>query len=162
MWCILFTTLLSFRLDLSFFLKNQTNPFQYKQLLLEIINSYPNTTKCYTDGSKLNHKTACSYSIENSVFSHRLRNSYSVFSAELAAIYFCLEAILQTSKSNLPRNFLIFSDFKHPYPKNQCPISNPTVLNNYQLTLIWIPGHISIPGNERVSPTASFRSFHFH
>ena len=48
---------------------------------------------CYTDGSKTNNRTGLVYSINNNLYSNRHRNSASVFTRELRAIYLTLHIL---------------------------------------------------------------------
>ena len=75
---------------------NTTDHFHIETLL----NEYPDYTLCLTDGSKLKNKTAYAYSISGTIPSHRIRNTASVFAAELMAIFSCLSHLTQLSPNS--------------------------------------------------------------
>ncbi|XP_026682882.1 uncharacterized protein LOC113469414 [Diaphorina citri] len=87
--------------------KKDTPPVVFQQLFAGVINSkYVNHTICYTDGSKTMNSTSCAYSINDVISSSQLNPVNSIFSAELIAIYLCLEAITVHPSDH----FLIVSD----------------------------------------------------
>jgi len=73
--------------------KKSTSPITYRDRFQSLIINYPNSKICYTDGSKTNNRTGITYSIFNNLFSKRHRNSASVFTTELQAIYLTLQHI---------------------------------------------------------------------
>ena len=46
------------------------------------INSFKKSTICFTDGSKIHNRSGFAYSIGNSIYSHRHRNSASVYTPQ--------------------------------------------------------------------------------
>ena len=81
-------------LSLTQYPKSATPPSSYRRLIQEIINSFKKPTVCFTDGSKIHNRSGFAYLIGNSIYSHRHRNSASVYTTELQAICDCLEQIL--------------------------------------------------------------------
>jgi len=71
-----------------------------------ILQEYPDHTHCYIDGSHINHKTSCAYSVAGSIHSFPLYNSSSIFTAELVAILSCIQSLSHNPASN----FLILTD----------------------------------------------------
>ena len=95
------------------------------QNLQEIYLQYPNSTKCFTDGSKSLNKTACAFSIDSEISSFRIYNHISVASAERFAIYLCLKSlrrrpdiesaiILTDSLSTLPSHYRLNNPANSP------------------------------------------------
>ncbi|ESO11720.1 hypothetical protein HELRODRAFT_166738 [Helobdella robusta] len=94
-----------------------------------------------------------------------LPNHASIFTAEIIAIQMAIKFI---SKSN-SKNFMIFSDslstvtaLKQYRPQHNLIIQtqnrihdNLTDNNGKKITLMWIPSHIGIQGNEEVDQLAS-------
>ena len=77
------------RLDLADIPK--TSNAIYKQHIKSIISSEFSThLPCFTDGSKSGPKVGYAYSIQEDISFYRLRNSASIFTAELTAIFSCL------------------------------------------------------------------------
>jgi len=76
---------------------------------LEIINDFPDTTLCFTTGSKISNRIGFAYSIGDPTFSYHHRASASILSAELQTNFQCLEHILALP---IPPShiFLIVSD----------------------------------------------------
>ena len=121
----------------------------------------------YSDGSKSRLKTGQSYSIQGSVVTHRLRNSASIFTAELSAILSCL---IQLSQRTPPQNlrYLIVSDslssrlsLQDSYTTN--PITQRIHIllhslssNNSSVCFIWIPGHIDLPDHDILPKSAPY------
>jgi len=89
--------------------KNFTIATVYRSLFLEILNSFPGAILCFTDESKIGDRTGFAYSISNQIFASRHRNSASILTVELQAIFQCLEKILSTPFPQ-PDSFLIVSD----------------------------------------------------
>jgi len=84
-----------FNLQLTELHKKSTSPITYdRDHFQSLIINHPNSNICYTDGFKTNNKTGFAYSINNKLYSKRHRNSASVFTTELQAIYLTLEHIL--------------------------------------------------------------------
>ena len=81
------------RLDLTNLQKSNNN--EYKSLLSQIIAEYPDHILSYIDGSKSLLKTGYAYSIQGNITAKRMRNSASIFTAELTAIYFCPSHLAQ-------------------------------------------------------------------
>ena len=128
------------------------------------LDKYKNFTMCFTDGSKMGENTGCAYSIGGEVKRIKLTEINSVYTAELVAIFKCLE---QISESSTKAQFLILSDSLSALTALRDVFStNPLVqrihiLYNYihnstELTVKyhWIPSHIGITGNERVDAAA--------
>ena len=73
--------------------KDTTNPEVYKQAFFEITSRHPNYVQIFTDGSEVDEKVAAaavSSVAPNSLFSRRLRDHCSIYTAELQAILFAL------------------------------------------------------------------------
>ena len=99
--------------------------------------------------SKSQLKTGHAYSIHNSIISHRLRNSSSIFTAKLSAIYSCLSQLAQ-----LPPNlkYIILSDSLAFLSSIQDP--HHPILSYIRISFIWIPGHIDLPDHDVVDQAA--------
>ena len=79
--------------------------------LYEIISPFLNPVLCYTDGSKIKNRLGFAYKINNQTFSHRHRNLASIFTAQLPAIFNCLESIISLPPTTHPRPYLIISSY---------------------------------------------------
>ncbi|KAI5715377.1 hypothetical protein M8J77_015106 [Diaphorina citri] len=143
--------------------KSDTAPVVFQKMFHEVINiKYANHTICFTDGSKSPDVTGCAFSIGDMVQSTLLNPINSIFSAELIAIFLCLEAIID-SPSN---QFLIVSDSRSALAAlANVRFSNPLVtkvfstwsylkLCDKEVSFIWCPSHCGIRGNEIVDVAA--------
>lgn len=135
----------------------------YRALIAEIMAEYPNHTVCFTDGSRTEGKTGYAYSIGHLTIKKRMRNSASVFSAELSAIHACL---IQLTRRPPHQNYILLSDSLSSLTSlKDNSSSNPIVQRilltlhtltsiNSTITFIWIPGHVGLPGHEKVDQAA--------
>ncbi|WP_179116290.1 ribonuclease H family protein, partial [Solemya velum gill symbiont] len=143
-------------LSLHDYLKTTTSPLVYRSLFAEVRDRYPSHTPIYTDGSKDTNCAAAAAFFEGSIFSSRLPDFSSIYSAELHAILLVLPHLF-TSTSN---DFILFSDsLSSLQALSHFNIKNPLILQIIELyhtlqskgkSLIfcWIPGHTGILGNE--------------
>ncbi|KAI5708247.1 hypothetical protein M8J77_018932 [Diaphorina citri] len=143
--------------------KKDTPPVVFQQLFAGVINSkYENYKICYTDGSKTMNTTSCAYSIDDVISSSQLNPVNSIFSAELIAIYLCLEAIIVHPSDR----FLIVSDSRSALAAlSNVSFTNPLVskvyycwnllkTRNKDVHFLWCPSHCGIRGNEAVDEAA--------
>ena len=79
--------------SLSEYKKSETNPAVFKQKFFEIKQAKHSTIDIYTDGSKDQNKVAAAAVIEHDVFSARLPNEATIFTAEAKAIQLAFEYI---------------------------------------------------------------------
>lgn len=134
-----------------------------------IHNHFDNHLKVFTDGSKLNSdQVGCAFFIPdfNVRRQYRLNNNISIFSAEFFAIYMALSflndlprpltqvVILTDSKSVLES--LNNSSSKNRYDLQlECKILIDQIIKKgTDLTLLWIPSHVGITGNDIVDKEA--------
>jgi len=137
--------------------KKSTIAFIYRSHLLEIVNASPDTTLCFTDGSKIGNRIGFAYSIGNQTFSYRHRAFTSILSAKLHAIFQCLEHILAYPIP--PSHTLTVSDslsaltavanFHSTHPLVTRIHTMLTTLPSASLTVsfVWVPSHRGIQGN---------------
>uniref|UniRef100_A0A8D8UMM8 RNase H type-1 domain-containing protein n=1 Tax=Cacopsylla melanoneura TaxID=428564 RepID=A0A8D8UMM8_9HEMI len=154
-------------LCLAEFKKDVTPPIVFQTKFNESINTkYPNNILCFTDGSKTRDVTNCAFSIDNLVSSSSLNPINTIFSAELLALYLCLEAI----KESTSINFLVISDSKSALTAvSNIQFANPLVSKVYttwedtkglgkNVTFMWCPSHCGIRGNETVDNAARYHN----
>jgi len=132
-------------------------------LIANINNEYLDHIIWYTDGSKANSKTGYAFSIHDLIVSNRLRNSASVFTAELNAILTCLSYLTH----RLPRdNYLLLTDSLSSLQSLRNTASTNAITQRIHIVLqtlstiqssvifIWIPGHTGHPQHDRVDQAA--------
>ena len=95
-------------LGLSVFSKHNTNPSFFLDKYRLLKNRYTNHHFIYTDGSKTDEAVAAAAVCNGIVFSSRLPNAASIFSAEAKAILLALNFI----ECTFHNQFVIFSDSK--------------------------------------------------
>ncbi|KAL1446356.1 hypothetical protein WDU94_009861, partial [Cyamophila willieti] len=143
--------------------KDVTAPIIYQSKFNEVLHTkYPNNMLCFTDGSKTRDATNCAFSIAGSVSSSSLNPINTIFSAEMLAIYLCLQAIKQSNHTN----FLVISDSKSALTAlSNIQFTNPLVSKVYTtweqtkqlnkiVSFMWCPSHCGIRGNEIVDTAA--------
>lgn len=133
------------------------------QRMKVILLQYPAYTHCYTDGSRRKNRTGYAYSIGQSMYSFRMRNTASVFTAELMAIYSCLQSISCLAPN---RKFLIITDAlsslqaiadthsTQPIVQRILLVMHALSISNIHITLLWTPSHIGLAGNDAVDVAA--------
>lgn len=119
----------------------------------------------FTDGSKLDGSTGFGVYNTRHTTIHKLKEPCSVYVAELAAIIYTLEFI----ETLPPDHYFIISDslssieairsmklakhsshFLHRILEKLSALAK----NNYRITLVWVPSHCSIQGNEEADSLA--------
>ncbi|XP_025198492.1 uncharacterized protein LOC112596882 [Melanaphis sacchari] len=148
--------------ELSKYSKDDTAPIIYKQHLCSITSRFHDCTKIYTDGSKMENGVGEAVVVQDHVSMLRLPNFCLIYTAEAMAISFALDliktkcihkaVILSDSLSTL-RSIENISNPNEIARKIQNQIYNLTQ-TGYSITLIWIPSHNQIPGNERADEIA--------
>lgn len=153
------TSNFSVNLSLTSHLKAETCPQKFKLISLDTINKHSNHEILYTDGSKTQNAVGWGYSSYLETRNGRLNKHTSVQSAELVAIYMALKA----SRKSKFENVLICSDslsslmsIQNIYSKNSLvqKIQEQISKSNKTFTLLWIPGHVGIIGNEEADVLA--------
>ena len=136
--------------------KQETSSEIFKQIFLEIHETYKTYEEIYTDGSKEGEKVAAAAATPSSIHVSRLSKFSSIFSAEAKAIELALTYALR-SRTN---KFIIYSDSKsvlqgilHCRPKNPSIVKVTELYTKAfhkgkQIVLCWVPSHIGIRGNE--------------
>ena len=141
--------------------KQNTYPDEYKEKFERIRRNWPGFKEIYTDGSKLNEQASSAMVTENNIFSKRLPDYASIFSAEVEALQMALRYIQISAQ----KQFMIFVDSKSVLEAiSNINLDNPKIVAFLQLhhevakdnTIVfcWIPSHIGIVGNEKADKAA--------
>ena len=169
---------LSVNLTLTEYENKHKNPVLLKSVAMQLIDSYKSYIPIYTDGSKYpDGRTGIGlyspfFPFKNSnfkeyLFSYRITDNQSIYTAELIAIKFALDTIhVVENQLNYTNNFIIYSDSLSALKSIQSGRSNgrPGLLYKVfkiysklksHILFVWIPSHIGIPGNERANWLAS-------
>ena len=122
----------------------------------ELRRTYAAHSFIYTDGAKDPIGVGCAYVHGNRCHRYRLPAQSSIFTAEAVAI---LQALTYVETVSLPRVVLCTDSLSVLMAIDHPPSANPVVAAiiervhfllgmNYSITLVWIPGHAGISGNE--------------
>ena len=134
----------------------QDTPLYLKQSAIEHINEHRGHHMLYTDGSKTQEGVGFAVYGENLIIQNSLPSWATVYTAELLAIKYALDAV-SVHKLN---NVVIFSDsqssleaVKTYTPQNKLVLEIQYMLyklkqSHISVSLCWIPSHIGIRGNE--------------
>jgi len=144
-------------------LPKYTGHREYIQATNSILQEYPEHLQCFTDGSKIKNHSALAYSIGNDLSSLRLSNSASIYTAELSAIFMCLQEIAQR-KTNT--KYILVSDSlsslqaitdpysSHPLIQRILMLHHTIASNNISIIFLWSPGHIGLAKADIVDKAA--------
>lgn len=148
-------------MNLSRYSKQDTSPTVYRTLFNELIQNYENHIKIYTDGSRSHTGCGCAIILPNEEKLIGLDKTSSIFFCEAYAIYSALKFI----ESESGPKFAIFTDSKSVLENLHHHSKEPIVqeilnlllrhskLNKYT-SLVWIPSHVGIVGNEKADSAA--------
>ncbi|KAI5756257.1 hypothetical protein M8J77_023456 [Diaphorina citri] len=122
----------------------------------------------FSDGSKSTSYTGFAFSCENEVRSYKMNNICSIFTAELLAIYQCIDYVwsLAINGNLLYSEIVICSDSKSSLMAIQNIFSSNGIVQDIiykvkelqdlhtQVEFLWVPSHCGIAENERVDLAA--------
>ena len=126
--------------------------------------AHSNQKKLYTDGSKTENGVGCAVVYEDTVYSGKLPNTSSVFTAEMTAIIQALEVVDKSSH----KEFVIYSDSRSALDSlNQYNSFHPLIQKAQQwlfrlscrhksISFCWVPAHVGILGNEKADQEAKY------
>lgn len=162
-------------LGLSLIIRKDDPPEIIKSVALDYFQKYDNTFKIYTDGSKSDSGLVSSaFYIKDTQekFSFRISDNLTIYTAELTAILETLNWVkANVIKFNSNEEIVIFSDSKSSLESiNKLRSSlRPNLLNSIlelltnltpKITLVWIPAHVNLTGNEIVDKLAKAALLH--
>lgn len=131
-----------------------------------ISSNYPTHIHLYTDGSKDNEGVGAAAIYNNKTLSASLPKIASVYTAELKALMFACTLIREDNRDQTTSQYLICSDslsavqgLQTMNPENHLMHRLQLVLHEllttrHDITVLWIPGHKEIPGNDKADKAA--------
>ena len=145
----------------------------YKNHLKEILQDHKNANYYYTDASKSSKGVGIAITNHDLSIRFKLPESCSIYTAEAIAILKTVDHILLNHDQGNPhKSNLILSDslssltsLKNPYNTTDIAklILHKTSLayqTGIKISLIWIPGHSNIEGNEKADQEAKKAAEH--
>lgn len=148
--------------NLTKYSKQDTDPNVFRQLFLELKNTYRDHDEIYTDGSKSTNGSSCAIIFPNKTIQIKLNDMSSIFFCESYALSVAIREIVLTGKN---KN-IIYTDSKSAIEaisnfKNKDPLINSIKANlisaqnnDIEIVLAWIPSHVNIDGNEKADLAA--------
>jgi ribonuclease HI len=153
----------SVNLDLSKDKKSDTNSLEFIQKFRELKQHFSTHNEIYTDGSKDQNNVASAAVYRNDIFSVRLPNNTSIFTAEAKALQLAFDFI----KHSDDKKHIIYSDsISCLQAIKNCKIDHPFIYNilkeyvslkRYNTVFCWIPSHIGIHGNTKADSAANYQ-----
>ena len=147
---------------LSEFDKSSTSSTVFKSRFNEVKQKYLDFCHINTDGSKIETKVACAYVCPYGTRGYRLRDSCSIFTAEIEMINKALTYV----KGSTRKSFVILSDSmsvlqaiesqesKNPLVNRVMQACQEILSNGKFITFCWIPSHRDITGHEHADRAA--------
>ena len=144
----------------------KTIPNFYPHFREHVDTNYPLHTHIYTDGSKDEHGVGAAAVYGPTSSSASLPRVASVYTAELKALILACTLIREDTKCKDTTNYLICSDslsaaqgLNNMEPRNQLMYRlqieiHMLLIMGYKITILWIPGHKMIPGNDLADEAA--------
>jgi ribonuclease HI len=142
--------------------KSDTSPDLYLSRYKELVSTYQDCRRIFTDGSKKGSAVSAAAVTFGKVLVKRLPDHSSIFSAESRAVLLALDIMKQSCE----RRFLILSDslsclkslenrnFQNPLILEILEVVDKLLRSGYSLTFVWVPSHIGIEGNGAADATA--------
>lgn len=149
--------------ELTRFSKNNNPNIIFKIWLRELLEKYKNHTIIFTDGSKANDKVGWGFTAEKKDKFGKLPAETSIYTAELHAILKALEWAAQEKIKQI----VICTDSLAALKGLENNISKQKIVNqtqelvtkeNFDVTIIWVPGHVGIKKNEKADNLAKLGS----
>jgi ribonuclease HI len=150
------------------FAKTCTADIIYQQLFRHHRERVNNYIPVFTDGSKSENFVGCAYVIGTHTFKYKLHTAFSVFSAELLAIFKAMEEI-ERQQNNA--NFIFYTDslsslealssphhHSHPLISHILNLLDKLKSRGFSIRFCWVPSHVGIQGNEEADRAAKSAS----
>lgn len=142
--------------------KSNLCPIKVHEAFIDIIIKYGSYEFMYTDGSKERERVGCAFSHGTTFSTYRLNDNVSICTAELFAIFKCLQYIEMRMIKDViiccdsqAAIMAIQSDGKETYMTSGIrELYDKLTRRDFDIILLWIPSHMGIPGNEYVDQKA--------
>lgn len=146
--------------------KDNCSSLEIQSAFNQYISKFSDFCHCFVDGSKSMINTGCAFSVGDEYFSFSLNPICSVFTAELLAIFKCLQRISLITVGFPNKKFIVFSDslsalksLENPNPSSPLTLQILNTLDslsssNILIAFCWIPSHKGIKGNEIIDKLA--------
>ena len=144
--------------------KTEGNSLLLKQLYYHhIYEAHRNSNHMYTDGSKMGDNVGCAILYGDMVYSKKLPDCASIYSAELKAV---LKAVKLAREDSEAASVVIFTDSlsvknaitsrnaEHPLIAEIMHIMLEIRDAGRTIIICWVPAHVGVPQNERADEEA--------
>lgn len=145
-------------LKMTQFNKDNTSHEIIRRTFYETLDKYTSNgyEVIYTDGSKTEHGYGAAVITRDKIYKYKCHEYSSVYTTELFALSKALKHRLTNKTLICTDSLSVVQALKNVYNKNKMlqKIQDDLRYNNYETTIMWIPSHIGISGNEQADINA--------